>query len=129
MSFNINSSLHTMRHPRVYFVNHSARTSTIALSVLLKTQPFVKTLRLRSLAPNLYLVDVLLESDFLTVTDDQAKNLTYTSQLEAKRPFKTLNIDTAVLTHSSSYDEMIGQAIGQGNQLQTRISLPADDYS
>jgi hypothetical protein len=75
------------------------------------------------------MVEVLLESEFLTVIDNHAKNLTYPSQLEAKRPFKSLNIDTAMLVHSSSYDEMIGQAIGQGNELQTNISLPADDYS
>ena len=109
-------------------MDHTTRT-IVALSVLLKTRPRIKTLRLRSLAPNLYLVQVLLENDFLTVTDDQRENLAYTSQLDAKRPFKSLQIDTAELIHTSSYDEMIGQAIGQGNELQTRISLPADDYS
>ncbi|MFT4632509.1 MAG: hypothetical protein ACI8PP_000670 [Candidatus Pseudothioglobus sp.] len=110
-------------------MDHTARRVTIALSVLLKTRPVIKTLRLRSLAPNLYLVEVQLQSEFLTVTDDHGKNLAYTSPLEAKRPFKSLAVDTAVLIHTSSYDEMIGQTIGQGNQLETRISLPVDDYS
>lgn len=110
-------------------MDHIARTSTIALRVLLKTNPPVKILRLRSLEPDLYLVEVLLDSQYLTVTDDHAKNLVYRSQLEAKRPFKSLRINSAVLIHASSYDEMIGLPVSQGNQLQTRISLPVDDYS
>jgi len=107
----------------------TARTSTVALNTLLKTRQHIKTLRLRSFEPDLYLVEVLLDQQFLTVTDDQAKNLVYRSQLAAKHPFKALSVDNAILLHASCYDEMIGQPVSLGNQLETRISLPCNDYS
>lgn len=104
-----------------YFISHDE---------LLRSSPDIQVLRLRGHESEVYTVEVMIHDRYQVVTDSAGQSLMFRSQLAAKRPFKTLNVKQAILVHTSSYDEMIGQAAKtDANELQVTLRLPVDDYS
>ncbi len=103
--------------------------SAVTIDDLHDRRPEIEVLCLRSLDPDLYLVEVLIGGERLRVTGSDGKSLTARSQLAAKRPFKGLTVMRAVVRHESSYDEMVGQPGRAGNAMEVTISRPDDDLS
>lgn len=103
--------------------------SRISLTELKSTKPQVDVLRLLSLEPAIYIVEVDIGGDTLRVVDDQGHALTYRCQLDAKKPFKGLGIEQTRLRHESPYDEMIGLPGKAETGMEVRIQNPDDDYT
>lgn len=104
--------------------------STITPRALRARNPTVDVLRLRSLDPALYRVEVDVAGTTLVVVDDAGHPLRFRSALDAKRGFRGLDVRRAVLVQQSAYDEMVGQPVRSGsNALEVGIALPDDDLS
>ncbi len=104
-------------------------SSTVTIEHMHGTRPEIEVLRIRSLDPDLYLVEVQIAGERLRGVANDGQSFTARSQLAAKRPFKGLAIARAVVRHESSYDEMVGMPGRADNALETSIALPDDDLS
>ncbi|GAA0786887.1 DUF6482 family protein [Marinobacterium sediminicola] len=92
----------------------------------------IERLVLRAFESSMYLVQVQLahREELLNVCDDQGAIMRFTSQLEAKLPFKGLGIEQTVLIHESPYNEMIGMPAGaKPEPLEVKLANPDQDYS
>ena len=100
--------------------------TTISLSALHERDPTIDVLRIRSIDPELYIVEVEFDGQCLRVTDEDGEPLSFRGVPAAKQPFSSLTIREAFLVHESAYDEMVGQPTGGdgGNLMQVRIALP-----
>ena len=99
--------------------------ATISLADLKDQDPDIDVLRIRSIDPELYIVEVEFEDTSWRVLDDHGEPLTFRGVPAAKRPFAPFRIGEAFLVHQSAHDEMIGQPLSdEGNMMQVRIALP-----
>ena len=90
----------------------------------------IQVLRLCSFESGIYLVELEIDEQTYLVKDEQGKVLSFRSALDAKKPFKQLDVTRAELVQESAYDEMIGQPVGdEKNTLRVIVALPRDDFS
>ena len=95
-----------------------------------KKRQTIEVFRLRSFESSIYLVELEIEKKIYLVKDEQGRPLSFRSVLDARKPFKELEIARAELVQESAYDEMIGQPVGdEKNTLRVNIALPRDDLS
>lgn len=100
---------------------------TTTLAKLHATDAVIDELRIRSIDPELYLVDVLLGDHSYSVVDDENHALKYRGVAAAKKPFADLTVAAAYLIHQSAYDEMIGLDGAPGHTNLMRIKISAAD--
>ncbi len=102
----------------------------VTLQQLQQGQVEFNTLIVQSFECEHYLVNVLdMEGARLIVCDSSGKPLSFRSQLEAKKPFKGLNVSDTFLEHQSPYNEMIGIEPSPVDALSVPIANPDQDYS
>lgn len=104
----------------------------ILLSEVKKQYGQIEQLVLRAFESSMYLVQVQLaqREGLLNVCDDEGRIMRFTSQLDAKFPFKGLGITDTVLLHESAYNEMIGMPGGEKPApLEVKLANPDDDCS
>lgn len=104
----------------------------ISLTEVKKQYGQIERLVLRAFESSMYLVQVRLVQgeELLNVCDDAGTILRFSSQLDAKFPFKGLGIEDTVLVHESPYNEMIGMPVGEKPApLEVKLANPDEDYS
>lgn len=95
-----------------------------------KPELCIQVLRLRSFESSIYLVELVIDGETYLVKDEQGKMLSFRSALDAKKPFKKIDVNRAELVQESAYDEMIGQPVDdEKNTLRVNVALPRDDLS
>ena len=85
----------------------------------------ITLLRIRSIDPQLYLTQVVADGVTYDIADEHGIAC-FRSQNDAKKPFVGLGIRKTMLSHRSSYDEMIGMPISDQNEIEVAVQNPDD---
>lgn len=102
----------------------------ITLQQIQQSSVSINRLIIQSFECEHYLVNVVnANGQRLIVCDSSGKPLSFRSQLDAKKPFKGLNILDTQLEHQSPYNEMIGIEPSTMAIMNVKIANPDQDYS
>lgn len=94
---------------------------TITLKELAKLQPVDKVI-IQSLDLALYSLSVEHNGQRHALVDNQGQMLKLHNLMTARELLSQYAIKEMVMQHSSAYDEMVGQPVGNGNLLEVQIS-------
>ncbi|MEM7362514.1 MAG: DUF6482 family protein [Pseudomonadota bacterium] len=85
----------------------------------------ITLLRIRSIDPQLYITQVVADGVTYDVADEHGL-VSFRSQNDAKKPFVGLGIRKTLLSHRSSYDEMIGMPSSHQSEIEVTVQNPDD---
>ena len=93
------------------------------MSKLAKKPHHIERLEVQSFEMNVYLVKVTIAGDSGFVTDNKGSPMRFHNSQMVRDLFEHCNVVSAVMTHDSPYDEMIGNPIKASDTTEMPFSI------
>ncbi len=83
----------------------------------------VEELRIRSVEPAFYLLEIRTKDENFQVVDGNGKTVMFRSVEAARRACEGMQVSQTLLVHQSAYDEMIGMPGVDGDRLEMSVTV------